>query len=107
MASGWNWTPDDSWRVTFYPRADDRLVRLHAGDFMIVLPALEAHKLGSALQTASGIDASGVIGGQARMKGGTQPTCLACFGEGVIETTCTLCAGSGVFDGKARTKEPS
>jgi hypothetical protein len=35
---------------------------------------------------------------RARMKGGTEPTCVACFGEGHIEVvqTCVLCAGSGI-----------
>jgi hypothetical protein len=34
----------------------------------------------------------------ARMKGGTEPTCPACFGEGHVETSCGLCKGSGVYD---------
>jgi hypothetical protein len=33
-----------------------------------------------------------------RMKGGTEPTCPACFGEGRFEITCELCAGSGSYD---------
>lgn len=48
----------DPWSVTFRPMEDTRVVRLHAGNFTIVLPALEAHKLGSALHAASGIDAA-------------------------------------------------
>lgn len=32
------------------------VVRLHVGDFTVVLPALEAHKLGSALHAASGLN---------------------------------------------------
>lgn len=46
----------DPWSVTFRPIEDTRVVRLHVGNFTVVLPALEAHKLGSALHAASGLD---------------------------------------------------
>jgi hypothetical protein len=58
MASGWTWNPDEPWRVTFAPPDDERIVWLHTGDFTATLPALEAHKLGSALHAASGLDTS-------------------------------------------------
>jgi hypothetical protein len=57
MKDGWNVAEGDPWSVTFRPMEDTRVVRLHVGDFTIVLPALEAHKLGSALHAASGLDA--------------------------------------------------
>lgn len=52
----WNVTEGDPWSVTFRPMEDTRVVRLHVGNFTIVLPALEAHKLGSALHAASGLE---------------------------------------------------
>lgn len=50
-------TPEP-WRVSFSPGGD---VHLHvgttaAGTVTVILPALEAHKLGSALHAASGLD---------------------------------------------------
>ncbi len=50
---------DAAWRVTISRVGDDRVVRLFIGKAIAVLPALEAHKLGSALQAASGIDTRG------------------------------------------------
>jgi hypothetical protein len=49
------------WRVSFSPRDEDRVVRVHLGNAIAFLPALEAHKLGSALHAASGIDTSELI----------------------------------------------
>lgn len=56
MGDTWYVTEGDRWTVTFRPSGGGRAVRLNVGNFTIVLPALEAHKLGSALREASGID---------------------------------------------------
>jgi hypothetical protein len=44
------------WRVSIVRVGEDRVIRLHVGNFTTVLPTLEAHKLGSTLHAASGID---------------------------------------------------
>lgn len=58
----WSVTKGDPLSVTFRSTGDDRVVRLHVGNFTLVLPALEAHKLGSALHAASGIDTADIGG---------------------------------------------
>lgn len=50
---------DDVWHVSSHPVEDGRVVHLDVGGFRLILPALEAHKLGTALRIASGIDTSG------------------------------------------------
>lgn len=55
MADDFNATPD-AWRVSFSRDEFGRVVRLHVGGTTIILPALDAHKLGSALQAASGLN---------------------------------------------------
>jgi hypothetical protein len=47
---------DAPWRVTMRRVGADYVVHLHVGNATVMLPALEAHKLGSALHAASGID---------------------------------------------------
>jgi hypothetical protein len=47
---------DSPWRVTMTRVGDGYVVRLHVGDTTVILPSLEAHKLGSALHAASGIN---------------------------------------------------
>jgi hypothetical protein len=47
----------ESWRVTIGGVPGGRAIRLHIGDFTVLLPPLEAHELGSALHAASGLDA--------------------------------------------------
>ena len=56
MTDHFNVIPGEAWRVNFSPVEDDRIVHLCVGGTTIVLPALEAHKLGSALHAASGLD---------------------------------------------------
>jgi hypothetical protein len=56
MTDHFNVIPGDTWHVNFSPVDDDRIVHLCVGGTTIVLPALEAHKLGSALRAASGLD---------------------------------------------------
>lgn len=57
MGDEWSEIENDPWRVTFRPGADERIVLLSIGDtFAVSLPALSAHKLGSALHAASGIE---------------------------------------------------
>lgn len=47
----------EPWRVTISRVGDGRVIHLHVGNVGLFLPALEAHKLGSALHAASGLDA--------------------------------------------------
>lgn len=96
MTDGFSLTPGEPWRVTISRVGDGHVIHLHLGQVMVVLPALEAHKLGSALHAASGIDTDEVP--LARMMGGTEPTCPACFGKGSVDIICELCTGSGTFD---------
>lgn len=56
MTDGWDVAEGDPWSVSFGPNEFTRVVRLRVGDFTIALSALSAHKLGSALHAASGID---------------------------------------------------
>lgn len=49
-------TPDVPWRVSCSP-SEPRVVRLDTGTATVILPALEAHKMGSALHAASDLDA--------------------------------------------------
>jgi hypothetical protein len=56
MTDHFNVIPGEAWHVNFSPVEDDRIVHLCVGGTTIVLPALEAHKLGSALRAASGLD---------------------------------------------------
>jgi hypothetical protein len=44
------------WRVTILRVGEDHVIHLHAGDAQVTLPALEAHKLGSALHAASSLE---------------------------------------------------
>jgi hypothetical protein len=46
----------DAWSVGYSPAGDERVIRLRVENRTVALPALEAHKLGSALHAASGID---------------------------------------------------
>jgi hypothetical protein len=48
------------WRVSIVRVGEDRVIRLHVGNFTTVLPTLEAHKLGSALHAASGLESSDI-----------------------------------------------
>ena len=52
----------EPWRVTISRVGDGYVIHLHIGNVKVILPALEAHKLGSALQAASGIDAGDADG---------------------------------------------
>lgn len=56
----------DPWRVTISHVGDGRVIHLHIGDVMVVLPVLEAHKLGSALHAASGLDENSAGGASTR-----------------------------------------
>lgn len=58
MTDGWDVAEGDPWSVSCGPNEFTRVVRLRVGDFTVVLPALEAHKLGSALHAASGLEAT-------------------------------------------------
>lgn len=49
----------EPWQVTMSRTGDGYVVHLIIADVMVILPALEAHKLGSALHAVSGLDASG------------------------------------------------
>lgn len=53
---GWTVTGGGPWSVTFREVGDGRVVRLRVGDFTIVLPDHKAHKLGSDLKIASGLE---------------------------------------------------
>jgi hypothetical protein len=44
--------------VTISRTGGGHVIHLHIGNVMVILPALEAHKLGSALHAASGLDDS-------------------------------------------------
>lgn len=58
--------PDEPpWRVTMTRVGDGYVVRLHVGGTTVILPSLEAHKLGSALHAASGIDTDDLAPGPA------------------------------------------
>jgi hypothetical protein len=58
MGDAYNWTVtgDGPWSVTFREVGDGRVVRLRVGDFIIVIPDRQAHKLGSELKIASGLE---------------------------------------------------
>lgn len=60
MSEPWHLTGSTGapWRVTRSRTGDGYVIHLHLGDVMVILPAPEAHKLGSALQAASGVDTS-------------------------------------------------
>jgi hypothetical protein len=51
------------WRVTYYSAEGERVTYLRIGTTALALPALEAHKLGSALHAASGLDVTPDSGG--------------------------------------------
>jgi hypothetical protein len=45
------------WSVSFRPTdSDERIVQLNIRNMKVTLPAIEAHKLGSALRIASGLE---------------------------------------------------
>jgi hypothetical protein len=60
MTDGWDVAEGDPWSVSCGPNEFTRVVRLRVGDFTIALTALSAHKLGSALHAASGLESSDI-----------------------------------------------
>jgi hypothetical protein len=76
MTDDWNVAEGDPWSVSCRPKEFTHVVRLRVGDFStIALSALSAHKLGSALHAASGLD----VGGHDRQRVGQQYLSNACI----------------------------
>lgn len=50
-----SYSTGDPWSVTISRIGDGHVIHLRIGNVKVILPALEAHKLGSALHAASGL----------------------------------------------------
>jgi hypothetical protein len=58
-----SYSTGDPWSVTISRVSDGRVIHLRIGNVKVILPVLEAHKLGSALHAASGLDETPITGG--------------------------------------------
>lgn len=97
MSDEWSETEGDPWRVSFRPSAGDRLVLLSIGeDFAIALPPLSAHKLGSALHAASGLDAGPPLFDADALRFAATEPCASCIYDHPSGSPCPPTAGAQV-----------